>query len=168
MRSPPTGRRKPPHEALPGRAVTAGTGHRIGAKAPPARKTLSRRTKLYHLHRTESAPCILRNLMLAWCPRLPRCDTRKILIQKAPGEVREWTKRHAWRACVPKRYRGFESHPLRSPEPRSTRHCPHRSLACLKTSASKPSAVSRTPTHLQGLDSKVRCLLAETRTARLT
>ncbi len=29
------------------------------------------------------------------------------------GEVTEWTMVHAWNACVPKRYRGFESHPLR-------------------------------------------------------
>src|SRR5437660_3752038 len=30
-----------------------------------------------------------------------------------PGEVSEWLKEHAWKACVPKRYRGFESLPLR-------------------------------------------------------
>ena len=32
----------------------------------------------------------------------------------AYGEVPERPKGHAWRACVPKRYRGFESHPLRA------------------------------------------------------
>ncbi len=25
----------------------------------------------------------------------------------------EWFKAHAWKVCVPKRYRGFESHSLR-------------------------------------------------------
>src|SRR5439155_2441973 len=29
------------------------------------------------------------------------------------GGVPEWTIGHAWRACVPFGYRGFESHPLR-------------------------------------------------------
>src|SRR3990172_10737567 len=29
------------------------------------------------------------------------------------GGVPEWTNGHAWRACVPFGYRGFESHPLR-------------------------------------------------------
>ena len=34
----------------------------------------------------------------------------------APGEVTEWSKVHAWRACVGfTPYRGFESHPLRFP-----------------------------------------------------
>ena len=32
----------------------------------------------------------------------------------APGEVSEWPKEHAWKACVPiNRDRGFESRPLR-------------------------------------------------------
>ena len=30
------------------------------------------------------------------------------------GEMSEWSKVHAWKACVPKRYRGFESLSLRS------------------------------------------------------
>lgn len=30
-----------------------------------------------------------------------------------PGEVSEWPKEHAWKACVLSRYRGFESLPLR-------------------------------------------------------
>jgi hypothetical protein len=29
------------------------------------------------------------------------------------GEMSEWLKEHAWKACVLKRYRGFESHSLR-------------------------------------------------------
>ena len=29
------------------------------------------------------------------------------------GEMSEWSIEHAWKACVPKRYRGFESHSLR-------------------------------------------------------
>ncbi len=30
------------------------------------------------------------------------------------GEVSEWLKEHAWKACVGSPYRGFESRPLRS------------------------------------------------------
>ncbi len=30
------------------------------------------------------------------------------------GEVTEWLKVHAWKACV-RKYREFESHPLRQP-----------------------------------------------------
>jgi hypothetical protein len=33
------------------------------------------------------------------------------------GEVPERPKGHAWRACVPTKYRGFESLPLRLPDP---------------------------------------------------
>ena len=34
------------------------------------------------------------------------------------GEVAEWFKAHAWKACAPNRYRGFESLPLRHvPQP---------------------------------------------------
>src|SRR5436190_7299215 len=40
-----------------------------------------------------------------------------------PGEVSEWLKEHAWKACVPKRYRGFESLPLRQ-SPRLVSHPP--------------------------------------------
>ncbi len=29
------------------------------------------------------------------------------------GEMAEWFKAHAWKACVPKKYRGFESLSLR-------------------------------------------------------
>src|SRR4029450_5770293 len=32
---------------------------------------------------------------------------------RPPGEVSEWLKEHAWKACVRKTYRGFESPPLR-------------------------------------------------------
>src|SRR6266545_6020498 len=39
--------------------------------------------------------------------------TRFFVILGGPGEVSEWLKEHAWKACVPKRYRGFESLPLR-------------------------------------------------------
>ncbi len=39
-----------------------------------------------------------------------------IVILGGPGEVSEWLKEHAWKACVPKRYRGFESPPLRQEE----------------------------------------------------
>jgi uncharacterized protein YdhG (YjbR/CyaY superfamily) len=36
-------------------------------------------------------------------------------LRDAPGEVSEWLKEHAWKACVRcKAYRGFESRPLRS------------------------------------------------------
>jgi hypothetical protein len=38
---------------------------------------------------------------------------RFFAILGGPGEVSEWLKEHAWKACVPKRYRGFESPPLR-------------------------------------------------------
>ena len=29
------------------------------------------------------------------------------------GEMAEWFNAHAWKACIPKRYRGFESLSLR-------------------------------------------------------
>ena len=38
------------------------------------------------------------------------------------GEMSEWSKVHAWKACVPKRYRGFESLSLRF-LPRSQESC---------------------------------------------
>jgi hypothetical protein len=43
-------------------------------------------------------------------------DPSIVISSAAPGEVSEWLKEHAWKACVPKRYRGFESPPLRQLE----------------------------------------------------
>src|SRR5690349_7253780 len=42
-------------------------------------------------------------------PRTPREN----LVNSNFGEVAEWSKAHASKACVPIGYRGFESHPLR-------------------------------------------------------
>jgi hypothetical protein len=39
------------------------------------------------------------------------------MIAISGGEVAEWFKAHAWKACVPKQYRGFESLPLRQLPP---------------------------------------------------
>jgi hypothetical protein len=36
--------------------------------------------------------------------------------KKTYGKVQEWLNWHAWRACVPSGYRGFESHPFRKAE----------------------------------------------------
>ena len=41
---------------------------------------------------------------------LPRHQTAD---NAAQGWVAEWSNAHAWKACVPKRYRGFESPPIR-------------------------------------------------------
>src|SRR5262249_28038480 len=55
---------------------------------------------------TLCAPCALgRPVSLA--PPVRICDGWRV------GEVPERPKGHAWRACVPTRYRGFESLPLR-------------------------------------------------------
>ena len=41
------------------------------------------------------------------------------------GEVSEWLKEHAWKACVRRKvYRGFESRPLRTFPKLSTNHPP--------------------------------------------
>src|SRR5262249_2943737 len=43
----------------------------------------------------------------------PRLCRPRLLGFWPPGEVSEWLKEHAWKACVRKTYRGFESPPLR-------------------------------------------------------
>ena len=57
-----------------------------------------------------------------------RCKQIKVFSR---GEVPERPKGHAWRACVPTRYRGFESHPLRffSPAVHWTRACRHANIS---------------------------------------
>jgi hypothetical protein len=54
------------------------------------------------------------------------------------GEVTEWPKVHAWRACVRFAHRGFESHPLRQNHLRPNEH----SEICVARVFSEPEAVS--------------------------
>ena len=48
-------------------------------------------------------------------PKKSSCTLGPTFAPCAPlgGEVAEWFKAHAWKACVVKTYRGFESPPLR-------------------------------------------------------
>src|SRR5678815_1494058 len=46
-------------------------------------------------------------------PSLSETAAAAVVRFRAPGELSKWLKEHAWKACVPKRYRGFESLPLR-------------------------------------------------------
>src|SRR2546427_2990723 len=63
------------------------------------------------------------------------------------GEVPERPKGHAWRACVPTRYRGFESLPLRSTNipggPSAARALPRAPLLrCPQTPSASSSALA--------------------------
>ena len=54
-------------------------------------------------------------MTLTLCFGKTRCAicTRSAHYARLGGEMAEWFKAHAWKACVAKHYRGFKSHSLR-------------------------------------------------------
>src|SRR5712692_4074797 len=106
------------------------------------------------------------------CTRLPTLDLGPL----APpvgicdgwraGEVPERPKGHAWRACVPTRYRGFESLPLRLTDTiRGPVHCSRGPAArCVGGFRARPSALPRPVSALASVSSLRRSPCTSRRT----
>ena len=74
------------------------------------------------------------------------------------GEVAEWFKAHAWKACVANPYRGFESPPLRHSSPGPSKATPVRRSRNLTASL---SGVSCAPAGAHGDTLPIEALLME-------
>ena len=77
----------------------------VGSNPTPSASKRASAAKT-EIRKSKSGTGRVANAVLAFCFR----DFR---FRPYPGGVPEWTIGHAWRACVPYGYRGFESHPLR-------------------------------------------------------